>query len=439
MSTQTKNYGFTKDNENDFYNVNTVNNNLDKIDTEMKRIEEEAKSFNQQVADNTKATAAVDTKVDKHIKDDSGHVRFIGNASGGTGMACRTDLAPVDLVNGKLVPRKGHAFRFLKVDVANTGPHTFTIVSDTLPGNPGSATYPILNGSGQQLNGGEMVKDGIYTLVFNGSAFILQGESGVKPGRSVMNYIVPGTYDFVVPRGVSKLTCYIWGAGGGGGGCSDQNGYFGGGGGGGGGFVLAALDVNPGEVLKITVGKGGNGGIGYQGGLAGGFSTIVSPTMTVTAGGGGGTTWGGPSSPGAQYPTPGAGGGGGTYATQGITNKIGVNETGENGKLYAFNNYYPGKLLHAFGGGDGAYASTPNYGGGGGGGASDMSGGLRGYQNSGGGEGKEVSNWKGGNGVGSNYKSQGINGNRPGGGGSGSTLVSGAGGNGADGQVIIYW
>ncbi|MFD4492956.1 hypothetical protein [Lysinibacillus fusiformis] len=93
-------------------------------------------------------------------------------------MACRTDLAPVDLVNGKLVPKRGYAFRFFKVDGPNTGPATLAIVSDTLPGNPSSATYQIVNSKGQTLKGGEMVKGGIYTLVFNGTSFQLQGEGG---------------------------------------------------------------------------------------------------------------------------------------------------------------------------------------------------------------------------------------------------------------------
>jgi len=39
MPTQTVNYGFTKDVENEFYDINKVNTNLDKIDTEIKRVE----------------------------------------------------------------------------------------------------------------------------------------------------------------------------------------------------------------------------------------------------------------------------------------------------------------------------------------------------------------------------------------------------------------
>jgi hypothetical protein len=39
MPIETTNYGFIKDDEDEFYNVLRVNANLDKIDTEMKRIE----------------------------------------------------------------------------------------------------------------------------------------------------------------------------------------------------------------------------------------------------------------------------------------------------------------------------------------------------------------------------------------------------------------
>ncbi|MCY9547283.1 hypothetical protein [Lysinibacillus xylanilyticus] len=164
-----------------------------------------------------KAITAVDTALKTHTKDDSGHVRFIGNATGSDGMNCRTDLAPVDLVNGKLVPRKGHAFRFYKVDTTNQGPCTFSIVSDTLPGNPGSAMYQILNGRGKALKGGELAKDSIITLAFNGSAFILQGEGGgyyqgdIIKAQDLVNrkYLATNSIDPVDINDSSKASSFL--------------------------------------------------------------------------------------------------------------------------------------------------------------------------------------------------------------------------------------
>lgn len=187
----------------DSINIQDLNDNMDVLDTAVSELQEgsasipdletndktlagainEIKQTVNDVETNAKEytdqqTAAIDTKLDTHIKDDSGHVRFIGTTSGGDGMACRTDLAPVDLVNGKLVPRKGHAFRFSKGQGPNTGPATLSLISDTLPGNPSSATYQILNGRGQALRAGDLAKDSIVTVAFNGTAFILQGEGG---------------------------------------------------------------------------------------------------------------------------------------------------------------------------------------------------------------------------------------------------------------------
>lgn len=434
MSTQTTNYGFTKDNENDFYNVNTVNNNLDKIDTEVKRIEVEAKSFNQHVDDNTKAIAVVDMKVDKHIKDDSGHVRFIGNAPGGTGMACRTDLAPVDLVNGKLIPRKGHAFRFLKVDEANMGPHTFTLVSDTLPGNPGSAAYPILNGSGQQLTGGEMVKNGIYTLAFNGTAFILQGESGVTVTRNGATYTTPGTYELIVPRGVSKITAYLFGAGGGGGsgGSSSGSGTTAGGGGGG-GFSLVAMNVKPGEKLTIVVGAPGGGGSGGASGGVGGTTYIRNAEKIHYAYGGGGGGGGNSALAGS----------GGSPLSSGFTASTSVEKDG-----MVLGNFIIGEVLLGYQGGTGGFVSgTNDYGGGGGAAPGDTHGGKAAYGRTEGVNTQDVANVRGGSGgKGADYlaRTMAMRGNSPGGGGGGGCGYSPdvsyrLGAQGGDGRVYLYW
>ncbi len=125
MPTETANYGFTKDNEDEFYNVNVVNTNLDKIDTEMKRIEDESKSFNEQVADNTEAIAIVNTKLDTHIKDDEGHTRWFGNSGGSANTKTLTTTHYLPLTPGG-IPINGASFRFFNMH-SNTGAVTLSV------------------------------------------------------------------------------------------------------------------------------------------------------------------------------------------------------------------------------------------------------------------------------------------------------------------------
>lgn len=199
---------------------------------------------------------------------------------------------------------------------------------------------------------------GIYTLRYDGTNFILQGEGAsgnatasdlrsgktattdageitgalVLPwGKSSQSYTTAGTYSFTVPDGVFKLTVIMVGGGGGGGGSHSSN-FWVGGGGGSGATVVSVLNVNPGDIISITVGAAGtagaNGSPGQKGGDGG--ATIVSG---ITAGGGIGGNGGGSSSAGT-------GGAGGTAsgtpldltAAESGTNGTGNNSSSINGK-----------------------------------------------------------------------------------------------------------
>lgn len=91
---------------------------------------------------------------------------------------------------------------------------------------------------------------------------------------------------FIVPDKVTKILVTACAGGGGGG-----SGYSAGGGGGGGGaFVIQQpYEVTPGQVLSITIGKGGTGGVrGSQGGggnagTAGG-ATVIGNLLTLLGG-----------------------------------------------------------------------------------------------------------------------------------------------------------
>ncbi|WP_342535419.1 hypothetical protein MHI04_06390 [Lysinibacillus sp. FSL K6-1151] len=137
MSTDTANYGFTKDNEDDFYNVNVVNANLDKIDTEMKRIEDAIQPIS---------------------PTDS--VKWLGTVAGTANALTVTHAAITSYSDG------------LGVSFAANANST---VATTLDIN-GLGAIPIKKANGTAVT--NLKAGGVYTLRYRGSAFILQGEGG---------------------------------------------------------------------------------------------------------------------------------------------------------------------------------------------------------------------------------------------------------------------
>jgi hypothetical protein len=150
MSTDTANYGFTKDNEDDFYNVNVVNANLDKIDTEMKRIEDAIQPIS---------------------PTDS--VKWIGTVGGTVNALTATHVEITSYSDG------------LGVSFAANANST---VATTLDIN-GLGAIPIKKANGMAVT--NLKVGGVYTLRYRGSAFILQGEGG-EYGNAVANDVRKG-------------------------------------------------------------------------------------------------------------------------------------------------------------------------------------------------------------------------------------------------------
>ena len=115
---------------------------------------------------------------------------------------------------------------------------------------------------------------------------------------------------FTVPTGVTSLRIDAYGAGGGGG--SANYGGFSGGGGGGGAYNAGAIQVSPGDILIIVVGKGGAGGVFPGGnGSPGGTTKIVNSSHVVVFAANGGQ--GGQGATSTSNGNPGAGGAAGTF------------------------------------------------------------------------------------------------------------------------------
>ncbi|WP_197229878.1 phage tail protein [Lysinibacillus sphaericus] len=403
----------------------------DKVATVVSGLENVQQQLNQHAA-------AVDTKLDKHIKEDLGHVRYIGNTGAPNAWVCTSDEIMWENSLGTPIAKACSAYRVTTTH-NNTG--NVTLALKNSDGSKVSNSFPVLNSDGSQILPGSFPRSTILTLAFYGNAFFLQGSGSGVIERGSKEFTTPGTYAFTVPKGVSKITAYMFGAGGGGGGCFYTN-HLGGGGGGGGAFLMACVDVKPGEVINVFVGAGGKGadpGANY--GSPGGVSGFYAPTNNVNcfAGGGGGGGYGGPA---ASNPTgnatPGRGGGGGPYGATGTNGAVDTTE-GIEGQLHAFGGSYPGILLYAFTGGSGGWSNYGYYGGGGGGGASDLSGGRAAKGYSLGAAGGTFSRFLGSPGAGPTEKSAGNDATGFGGGGSGSCLPSGRGGNGAPGRVYLYW
>lgn len=99
-------------------------------------------------------------------------------------------------------------------------------------------------------------------------------------------YTSPGSYNFVVPKGINEIRALITGGGGGGSRISG----LGGAGGGGGACKEVILTVTPGETLTVVVGSGGAGGtIGDFDGKEGQESSITGSFGNIRARGGYGT------------------------------------------------------------------------------------------------------------------------------------------------------
>lgn len=217
----------------------------------------------------------------------------------------------------------GLTVRFrLPAGAINTGPVNIKI--------NGLSQQPVRTNGNTDLYAGDMRGPAVYTLVYDGqSIFFLQGEGGGnKPEQGTKEFTTPGTYSWIVPRGVFNVLVVLNGAGGGGGGFFTFSGGGGnsGGGGGSGGIFVDMIPVTPGETIQIVVGTGGNRGTdGYHptpgsSGEGGGYSKFKS---SYAYGGSGGYA-------GSQYGNGGGGSGGigGGYGGRGQDGQPGVGSSG---------------------------------------------------------------------------------------------------------------
>jgi hypothetical protein len=165
-------------------------------------------------------------------------------------------------------------------------------------------------------------------------------------GKQIIVYSTPGTYNFTIPTGITKIKAIVVGGGGSTGApaCGSGTAF---GGGGGAGTAIKMLDVSATTSIQVIVANGG-GSIGCGGGTTGttgGTSSIAGGTISATggggstsgAGGGGGTASGGDiniGGGGGNFPSGTASGGAGGASMFGGGGRSSSNEAGVSGANY---------------------------------------------------------------------------------------------------------
>jgi len=107
--------------------------------------------------------------------------------------------------------------------------------------------------------------------------------------QNILTYTTPGTFNFTIPNGVTRIYIQVIGGGGGSWQAGRSYGGYGGGGGGAGSATTGALTVTPGQSSQIVVGGGGtsyNDATIYSGQLSGPGGTSSAFGLIATGGGG---------------------------------------------------------------------------------------------------------------------------------------------------------
>ncbi|GHE51052.1 hypothetical protein GCM10019059_07810 [Camelimonas fluminis] len=224
---------------------------------------------------------AVSTQIAQAIRSQSLNYRV----AAGTANALTVTLDPAPPSYAALT---GAPIR-IKVSANNTGAVTLNV--------NGLGAKAITRADGTALAANDLVSGAILDFVYDGTSFQVSGLMSVFiPATGVQVFAAPGTVNWTVPTGVTRIKVRIWAGGGGGGGATTTT--SGAAGGNGGGYREATISVTPGQVIPITVGAGGIGGTGTGSPLNGaaGGSSSVGALATATGGGGGnggsGTSYG---------------------------------------------------------------------------------------------------------------------------------------------------
>ena len=170
MAKNTSNYNLKKPTPEDFYNVEDQNGNMDIIDQELRRLNEDNQNADQKIS-------SVKSDLSSHLSD---YVRQPGYAIS-TGVA-NTYLATLNPAPATFGEGLGIV---LKIHAANTGPSTLNV--------NGIGAKPIIDSKGYEIKAGKLLYGRIYSLKYDGANFQLQGEGGEIP--KLPNLIKNGNFE----------------------------------------------------------------------------------------------------------------------------------------------------------------------------------------------------------------------------------------------------
>ncbi len=266
---------------------------------------------------------------------------------------------------------------------SGNNPAAFGVSGATVASFSSGATYYFRAFSFAILNNGEWVHATSYMAV-----------TATTKGQK----IISSSGTFAIPAGVRNIDVFCVGGGGGGAGGDRGGTRYAAGGGGGGGYTATqkAISVEPGQLISVVIGSGGDGGAPGSSGSGGGTSYVTingtnyctvagGKGASITPGGAGGSGGGGA---GSQDGT--IGGNGGTDGSSGGYGAM-HGGAGQENTTRAFGEST--NTLYAGGGGGGGNNQRENSyrgiggTGGGGNGADALQGGSAGAANTGGGGG----------------------------------------------------
>lgn len=169
MAKNTSNYNLKKPSPEDFYNVEDQNGNMDIIDQELERLNEDNQNTDQKIS-------SVSSDLSSHLSD---YVRQPGyGVTAGSANTYLLTLNPTPvLVDGTGV--------IIKIHAANTGASTLNV--------NGLGAKPIIDSKGNQIQSGKLLYGRIYSLKYDGANFQLQGEGGDIP--KLPNLIKNGNFE----------------------------------------------------------------------------------------------------------------------------------------------------------------------------------------------------------------------------------------------------
>lgn len=183
MAINTSNYNLKKPSSEDFYNVEDQNGNMDIIDQELKRLNEDNQNADQKIS-------SVKSDLSTHLSD---YVRQPGYAIS-TGVA-NTYLATLNPAPATFSEGLGIV---LKIHAANTGPSTLNV--------NGIGAKPIIDSKGYEIKAGKLLYGRIYSLKYDGANFQLQGEGGEIP--KLPNLIYNGNFKDTSGWGVGNAISF---------------------------------------------------------------------------------------------------------------------------------------------------------------------------------------------------------------------------------------